>query len=50
MALGEEFRGKGVRSVPVPVDRLNALDVLISISHQGVSWARNGCRMLPFGQ
>lgn len=47
VALGEEFRGKGVRFVHVPVDRPNLIhmvDAFISISHQGVSWARNGYR------
>lgn len=42
VALGEEFRGKGIRFVCVTVDRLIIDNVLISIFRQGLPWTRNG--------
>ena len=47
VAIGEEFRGKGVRFVRVPTDWLT-LGALISISRQGVPWTRDGYSMISF--
>ena len=46
VALGEEFRGKGVRSVHVLADRPITDNMLISIVCQGLPWACNGYRMI----
>lgn len=48
VALGEEFRGKGVRFVRVLAHRLIAVNVLTSISCQGLPWACNGYRTILF--